>query len=125
MPAPCGGCNRGAPYEGGYDVARQCRYCWLYHNDPRYRALFDGLPQPPPPQPPAEVPHDEWPAWVKGLAKWKQEGEVGAGDTVHRLLTTLGAAWVWKTLVVRMLGDCKCEERRAALNAMYPYPSGG
>ncbi len=33
---PCGGCERGAPFDGPYDISRQCRICWLYHNDPEY-----------------------------------------------------------------------------------------
>jgi hypothetical protein len=39
---PCGGCNRGAPYDSPYDMDRQCRLCWLYANDADYRALWDG-----------------------------------------------------------------------------------
>jgi serine/threonine protein kinase len=39
---PCGGCERGAPFDGPYDVKRQCRICWLYHNDAGYRKLWDG-----------------------------------------------------------------------------------
>lgn len=33
----CNHCGRGAPFDGPYDVTRQCRLCWLYHNDPAYR----------------------------------------------------------------------------------------
>src|SRR5215472_5966073 len=42
MNATCGGCNRGAPFDGPYDASQQCRLCWLYHNDPGYRKLWGG-----------------------------------------------------------------------------------
>ena len=45
---PCGGCNRGAPYDGAYDVMRQCRLCWLHANVESYRALWDAAPPPEP-----------------------------------------------------------------------------
>ena len=42
-------CNRGAPYDGAYDVTEQCRLCYLRANDPAYRALFKKLmPRPAP-----------------------------------------------------------------------------
>ena len=44
MSRPCGGCERGAPFDGPYDIKRQCRLCWLYHNSPAYRAHWDGNP---------------------------------------------------------------------------------
>jgi hypothetical protein len=43
-------CGRGAPHEGSYRIAEQCRICWLYFNDGRdpvaagFRALYDGFP---------------------------------------------------------------------------------
>ena len=37
-------CNRGAPFDGPYDVARQCRIDWLYQNDAEYRAEFEKNP---------------------------------------------------------------------------------
>lgn len=104
----------GQPYTTAY-----CRICFLYHRNPRFRAFWDGQPPPPPPQP---IPEKDWPVWVKGVAKLRQEGEIGVGDTVHRLLTTLGVAWFWQQFMVKMLGNCNCEARRVALNARHPYP---
>jgi hypothetical protein len=39
---PCGGCERGAPFDGPYDISRQCRLCWLFHNNADYRKLWGG-----------------------------------------------------------------------------------
>ncbi len=37
---PCG-CENYVPGEP-FVVGRDCRVCWLYHNDERYRRLWDG-----------------------------------------------------------------------------------
>lgn len=101
-----------------------CSLCRVYCTHEGYRRQWNGLP----PQPEAPVPYEQWPAWVKAMVKWKQEGEAGAGDTAHRLLESMGVDWFWKTFVVKLLGSCKCEQRRRALNQRYPYstdPAGG
>lgn len=38
MPRPCqcDRCDQAGPYDKG-----QCRLCWLFHNDPRYRQLWE------------------------------------------------------------------------------------
>ena len=41
MPRPCRGCERGAPFLGEFDITRQCKICWLYYNNQRYRELWD------------------------------------------------------------------------------------
>jgi hypothetical protein len=38
-PCTCDRFQKDQPYQLG-----QCRLCWLYHNDDRYRRLWDGLP---------------------------------------------------------------------------------
>jgi len=40
---PCGRCEQGAAW-----TADQCRLCWNFANDPRYRALWSGRPPPRP-----------------------------------------------------------------------------
>jgi hypothetical protein len=42
---PCGGCERGAPFDGPYDIKRQCRICWLYHNSISSRKVWGGSGQ--------------------------------------------------------------------------------
>lgn len=37
---PCGGCGRYKP-RGRYDTS-QCRFCWLFFHDERYRRLWGG-----------------------------------------------------------------------------------
>jgi hypothetical protein len=37
-PCTCEQCDRSGPFGPG-----QCRLCWLYHNRPAYRALWDGM----------------------------------------------------------------------------------
>ena len=38
---PCGFCGRCIPGEP-WNPNRDCRYCWLYHHDGRYRKLWGG-----------------------------------------------------------------------------------
>jgi hypothetical protein len=44
---PCT-CDRVKP---GPFTEDQCRRCWLYHNDPWWKARYDGTPLPPVPKP--------------------------------------------------------------------------
>ena len=69
---PCGGCQRGAPYDGLYRVADQCRLCWLYANDASYKALWDGLPVPSPPKEPSLA--KKVLSWAAEMAKWVAAG---------------------------------------------------
>ncbi len=39
---PCGGCERGSPYDGPFDAGRQCYVCWLHHSAPAYRVAWDA-----------------------------------------------------------------------------------
>jgi len=41
--ARCKGCERGAPFDGPYDITRQCRLCWLFHNNEHYRREYGDL----------------------------------------------------------------------------------
>src|SRR4051812_19883346 len=38
-PCACDRCERDRPWARG-----QCHLCWLYHNDARYRDLWDNVP---------------------------------------------------------------------------------
>jgi len=75
-------------------------------------------PQQPSPRP---VPRDEWPAWVRGVASRRKEGEAGVGDTLARLFNPLGAGDAYKAMR-KMLGmPCNCERDQERLNTLYPY----
>ncbi len=41
---PCGLCRRGAPYDKPWNSGSDCRFCYLYDTDPRYRELWGGSP---------------------------------------------------------------------------------
>jgi hypothetical protein len=45
MSRPCT-CDLLPPPPGEPYTAAYCRVCWLYHNDPAYKALWDDTPQP-------------------------------------------------------------------------------
>jgi hypothetical protein len=47
---PCRGCGKGSPFIGDYIIERQCRFCWLFENDARYKALWTSQPIPNIPQ---------------------------------------------------------------------------
>lgn len=114
-------CNHNPPNlppDGEAYSTRYCRICWLRAHRDGWKELCGDQPPAPLPLP---VPYPDWPAWVKAVATRKQEGEAGAGDTIKRVLTTLGVDWFFKQFVVRFVGDCGCEARRRNYNALYPY----
>lgn len=123
MPPPCGGCQRGAPYTGAYEHPRQCRLCWLYANEATFRAKWDSQPTPPPDPNPGTlaVPEADWPFLVRVVARRRQPGERGVGDTLQRLIGHLGGE-VFKRAFHKLTGrDCGCGNRAIKLNLMYPY----
>lgn len=80
MSRECGGCNRyvtGEPWVQG----RDCRICWLYHNDEKYRKHYDD---PAHPQPPA------LPGIAHALAKKTGHDEKLIGDRLEDLFAAIG-----------------------------------
>jgi len=64
----------------------------------------------------------DWPTvarWVAGLRKL---GEIGLGDTVARVLSVIGAKTLAEAYAQITGSDCRCADRQAKLNQMYPYP---
>ena len=55
---------------------------------------------------------------VKKTTKKAVEKSVGLGDTVEKIFEATGIAKVAKFI---MGEDCKCDERKAKLNAIFPY----
>ena len=51
--------------------------------------------------------------------RWEQQPQ-GLGDTVYQVLSALGVHALWK----KINPDCGCEERRQALNRLFPYGTG-
>ena len=81
-------------------------------NPPRRPAAANALAQPPPP------------LWVRALAKRRQPGERGVGDTLARILAGVGAARAAK-VYERLVGrTCGCADRQEWLNRRWPYVSG-
>jgi hypothetical protein len=117
MKRPCS-CDRFEPGRP-YDPARDCRPCWLYGNDPRYRELWDG-PAPDSPR----LDRSAWPLPARALARLAAAGERGLGDTAARVLAKFGGE-AMKRFYKKLFGrDCGCGSRQAALNRLYPYPRG-
>jgi hypothetical protein len=69
------------------------------------------------------LPFSEWPEWAKNLAKARQPGEIGLGDTAARLIGDVRSARFvyWFTALVG--ANCGCTERKAWLNLRFPYTS--
>lgn len=63
------------------------------------------------------LPIKPWPTWAKAVAIFRQQGDIGVGDTFHRLAERFGAEWVIKKLGV----DCGCSGRRDVWNFSYRY----
>jgi hypothetical protein len=60
------------------------------------------------------------PAWVSAVAAWRRSGDVGVGDTFHRLAAAVGADQVAR-LIAWFGIDCGCSGRQQQWNEMYPY----
>ena len=76
----------------------------------------------PPLQSPVPVARQPWPLWARVLAKRRETGDVGLGDTVARTLEHVWAdnlALAWESLTGK---SCGCQDRRQWLNRLYPYP---
>jgi hypothetical protein len=70
-----------------------CRLCWLYHNDPQYRDLWDGKP--------VEIPK---PRVVPLFG--------------NMITASLKAVGVTEERVAKLVGGCGCSERRRRLNSL-------
>lgn len=62
-----------------------------------------------------------WPAWAKALAKLRADGDVGVGDTVHRLVMGDQVEAMLRTLGVK----CGCTDRRKWMNERFEYADPG
>jgi hypothetical protein len=91
----------------------QANECPLGKFDPSY--VHPPTPKPKPPDP---VPRDQWPLAVRVVARFKQDGEQGIGDTLARLIV---GGDEFKALMEAIGVDCGCSARQAHLNALYPY----
>ena len=117
------------------DIAlhQAARYCPLARfgegTDAKPGAWDENAPDanvapPPPAVAPVAVPREKWPFAVRVLARKAKPGEVGIGDTLHRLIGHLGGDAMAHAFT-RLTGrDCGCSDRAAKLNRLYPYEVG-
>jgi hypothetical protein len=64
---------------------------------------------------------EQWPLWARTVAKFRQAGETGIGDTIKRVVgndTSEGFKKWYKDTFNR---SCGCCERQAQLNQKYRY----
>ena len=69
---------------------------------------------------PKAVDRSEWPLLARGIARLALPEDVGVGDTVKRVIGKAGE--VWEALTN---GCSACADRRAHLNAKFPYSRRG
>jgi hypothetical protein len=70
--------------------------------------------------PTAAVPADQWPKLVQVVAGYRAIEDKGAGDTLKRIATKAGAAWL--VAMLKKTGvDCGCAGRQRRMNERYPY----
>jgi hypothetical protein len=70
------------------------------------------------------TPKENWPAWAKGIASQRIEGEIGVGDTAHRLIHSPGAGLLADGMVMGLAlfgRKCGCAKRKEAWNKRYSY----
>lgn len=62
------------------------------------------------------------PLIIRGIERRRIDTDKGVGDTVERIISKLGGdSFKW---VMQRLGlDCGCDNRKAWLNARWPYDS--
>ena len=66
------------------------------------------------------TPPSRWPLWALGVKSLSQGGEVGVGDTVHRLATAIGGQQ-FKLLMAALHVPCGCDQRREQWNKTFSY----
>lgn len=66
------------------------------------------------------VPLGKWPLWAKAMAKKAIKPDRGIGDTVYRVIGECASAQfeLWHLAIFGR--RCRCGERRARWNALYP-----
>lgn len=69
----------------------------------------------------AEVPREEWPLWAKGFALVKIDSDKGVGDTIERVVGSLGGEAVKRWHESIFGHPCNCTIRKAQFNLLYPY----
>ena len=73
------------------------------------------------PQEPNAIPESEWPFWAKQVAKMRQDGDIGVGDTIARTIGVKTSqtfkSW-YKDLFNK---DCGCDFRQDLWNKQYKY----
>ena len=67
-------------------------------------------------------PVDQWPKWALVIAKFRKPGDVGVGDTFHRIAERFGAERVIERLGLK--GMCGCQGRHESWNKQYAYADG-
>jgi len=108
MPRPCVKQHEQPQATEGVPWNRaQCRVCWLYLNDERYRAIWDAL-----------VVYERRSSSVPRLSQRPKASPAkkGLGDTVESALSAIG---ITDERVSKWLGrPCGCKERRDKLNRL-------
>ena len=70
---------------------------------------------------PAPDRSEQWPLWARTIAKFRQSGEVGIGDTIKRVIgndTSEGFKTWYKQTFNR---SCGCCQRQGEMNSKYRY----
>ena len=77
--------------------------------------------------PPDPLSESLWPAHIAAIAAQRRPGEVGAGDTVARVIGAFGSA-EWRSWYAANAGifapQCQCTGWQKRWNVMYPYRMG-
>lgn len=62
---------------------------------------------------------ESWPVFIKTIARFQKPGEIGVGDTIHRLIPGADAFKAW--FEEKFGKTCGCTDRQRWLNARFPY----
>lgn len=69
----------------------------------------------------AAIPRGEWHGVARTLARLERAGDKGLGDIVQRIAAKAGGE-SFKVWFKRLTGrDCRCDDRRASLNDIFPF----
>jgi len=64
---------------------------------------------------------DRWPLWALAIALLKQDGEIGVGDTLERIIGPANSAAFKAWHMATFKKSCGCSERKAVWNQRYKY----
>ncbi len=67
------------------------------------------------------LPHAQWPLAIRAAVKFRQDGDIGIGDTIVHLIGDTRSERFKEWFKKKFGQSCGCTERQRWLNRRFPY----